>query len=134
MFWFHCGGPGWWLATQNSWGVLLFCPVFFNFWHLEKQKVSKWWETTGLFFTCNQLNLSASGEVEASQNMAEQIWIHLDSGFQCQILSSFDIQAIISSFGKWSLCLKQYVVPEMCFYVLRRKGLMIYVSSLWCYC
>ena len=67
---------------------------------------------------------SASGEVEASQNMAEQIWIHLDSVFQRQVLSSFDIQANISSFEKWSLCLKQYVVPEMWFYVLRRKGLM----------
>ena len=39
-----------------------------------------------------KLNSSASGEVEASQNMAEQIWIHLDSVIQCLCLPSLDVQ------------------------------------------
>ena len=48
-FRFHCGGPGRWLAAQNSWLFKMFCPIFFDIWTWQKQKVGKWWETMGLF-------------------------------------------------------------------------------------
>ena len=61
-----------------------------------KQKISKWQENDekwwDYFLTVINTKTSASGEVEASQNMAEFIQVQLDLIFQCQFLPSLDGQ------------------------------------------
>ena len=68
------GGPD---KKSQQLDFLLFLPTVV--WSLNlglsnnSQKISKWWEMTSFLFSVITINISSSGEVQESENMAEYI-------------------------------------------------------------